>query len=102
MEIYRGRLIAYSLGNFSTWETFSLDGALGVSVVVGVELAPNGVLTAAKLMPVQILKPGRPEPDAKNEAITIIRDLSQQDFGNAIFDAEGVYQRAPAVSYQAR
>ena len=34
MEIYKGRLIAYSLGNFSTWETFSLRGPLGITICV--------------------------------------------------------------------
>ena len=32
MEIYRGRFIAYSLGNFAAWHGFNLRGPLGPSV----------------------------------------------------------------------
>ena len=40
MEIYRGRLIAYSLGNFSGFHNFSLEGALGETVVLHVDPRP--------------------------------------------------------------
>jgi hypothetical protein len=92
-EIYKGRFIIYSLGNFSTWRTFSLQGALGISTVLHVELAPNGVLLSAKLNPVVIEEPGVPAPDRKGRAIKIVRDLSRQDFGNPVFDKEGKYTR---------
>jgi len=92
-EIYKGRFIAYSLGNFSTWRTFSLSGALGISTVLKVKLAPNGVLLEAQLNPVIIEEPGVPAPDAKGRAIKIVRDLSRQDFGNALLDKNGRYVR---------
>lgn len=93
MELYRGRLVAYSLGNFSTWETFNLSGPLGISVVLDVTLASNGVLDSAKLHPVRIIKPGRPTPDPTHEAIRLVRELSLSDFGQALFDESGVWQR---------
>lgn len=93
MEIYQGRLIAYSLGNFSTWETFSLRGPLGVTGILDVELAPNGVLLKAKLHPGVIKKPGRPQPDPSGQAIKAVRKLSKEDFGDALFDKDGVWVR---------
>ena len=98
MEIYKGRLIAFSLGNFSTWETFSLSGALGVSAVLEVSLAANGVVLGAKIHPVVLEEPGPPRPDAQGQAIKIIRDLSRQDFGQPVFDKHGIYQRSDAHS----
>lgn len=98
MEIYRGRLIAYSLGNFSTWNTFSLQGPLGLTVILKATLAPNGVVTSAEIVPVQIVNPGRPKPDPKGRAIAIVRDLSRQDFGDPLFDKNGKWKRTEQVS----
>lgn len=93
MEIYRGRLIAYSLGNFSSWETFNITGPLGISVVLYAEVAPNGVLTRAEVLPVVLEKPGRPVPDPKRQAIPILRQLSKEDFGDPLLDEDGKVTR---------
>ena len=42
MELYHGRLIAYSLGNFAGYHNFTLEGVLGESVVLHVTLAADG------------------------------------------------------------
>ena len=42
MEFYRGRLIAYSLGNFVTYRGFNLSGPLGVTGVLQLEFAGRG------------------------------------------------------------
>jgi len=93
MEIYEGRLIAYSLGNFSSWNTFSLKGPLAVSTILEVQLAPNGVALSAKLNPVFIQDPGRPQSDPRGRAIKIIRQLSREDLGSPLFDKHGVWKR---------
>ena len=41
IEFYRGRLIAYSLGNFLTYRGFNLAGPLGVTGVLQLEFAPD-------------------------------------------------------------
>jgi poly-gamma-glutamate capsule biosynthesis protein CapA/YwtB (metallophosphatase superfamily) len=94
MEIYRGRLIAYSLGNFSSWDTFDLSGGGGISCVLKLALAPNGVVIEADVAPVLLEPPGRPVPDPKRRAIERIRTLSHEDFGIELFDANGRYRRA--------
>ncbi len=93
MEIYRGRLIAYSLGNFSTWETFSLAFPLNISTILGVTMASNGVVTAIDAVPVVIEKPGRPRIDPEKRAIGILRQLSSEDMGAAVIDEDGKYRR---------
>jgi len=99
MEIYKGRLIAYSLGNFSSWETFSLGGPMGVTCVLQTTLARNGVVIEARVVPVIIEKPGRPVPDPEGRAISSIRELSRADFGEALFDEKGLWRRPePAAS----
>ena len=94
MEIYRGRFIAYSLGNFSAWHGFNLRGPLGLSVILNVTLAINGVVTAAEINPVFLEDPGVPTPDLRRRAMDIVRRLSQEDLGTSTFDAEGRFTRA--------
>jgi len=98
MEIYKGRFIAYSLGNSSSWNTFSLKGVLAVSTILELKLAANGVVTAATLIPVHIQDPGRPQLDPKGQAIKIVRDLSRQDIGSPLFDKAGHFKRPPDVA----
>ncbi|MFN7135095.1 MAG: CapA family protein, partial [Myxococcales bacterium] len=95
MEVYKGRLIAYSLGNFSAWENFALRGPGGITGVLEVELAPNGVLRWAQLHPGIIEDPGRPKPDPEKQAITRVRRLSKEDFGTELLDEDGRYVYAP-------
>jgi len=99
MEIYRGRFIAYSLGNFCTWKGFNLTGPLGVSGALRLELAANGVVLRAELVPLVLPQPGAPEPDPTGQAVAAVRALSQADFGGSVLDERGVYElrpRAPA------
>ncbi len=42
MEVYKKRLIAYSLGNFMGYEVFSLGGPLSTSAVLQVSVNPDG------------------------------------------------------------
>ena len=96
-ELYKGRLIAYSLGNFCTYKTFGLTGPLGVTTVLKVTLAPNGVLTAAELIPGIIEQPGIPRPDSSGQAVKIVRELSREDFGLELFDPDGRWTREKPV-----
>ena len=99
MELYRGRLIAYSLGNFSSWEVFGLGYPNNITAVLNVTLAPNGVATAVRVTPVVMEKPGRPQPDPERRAVEILRTLSQEDFGHPLLDTDGRWARpAPAAA----
>jgi poly-gamma-glutamate capsule biosynthesis protein CapA/YwtB (metallophosphatase superfamily) len=79
-EVYRKRLIAYSLGNFCSWNTFGLNGPLGESTILQIELAANGVLLQVGALPVKLVRPGIPEPDAGEAGLKHLRDLSRLDF----------------------
>ena len=76
----RGKLIAYSLGNFLAYERFNLDGPNGVSVVLTVHLdAATGDFQDGELVPVKLGTQGIPVPDSGRKAITLIRNLTKQD-----------------------
>jgi hypothetical protein len=81
IEFYRGRPIAYSLGNFVTYRGFNLDGPLGVTGVLQLEFAPDRRLRAARLVPM-IQRPREgPAPDPARTALDLVRRLSAADFG---------------------
>jgi len=96
MEVYKGRFIAYSLGNFSSWQLFSLKGPGGISGILELELAKNGVATKATLHPTILQEPGVPVKDPARKVLPRVRELSKEDLGSELFDADGVWVR-PAV-----
>jgi Bacterial capsule synthesis protein PGA_cap len=81
MEIYRDRLIAYSLGNFSGYENFSLEGALGQSVILHAALAGDGSFQAGRLDSVLLVDAGQPVPDPEDTGAELVSALSSEDFG---------------------
>ena len=80
MEFYKGRLIAYSLGNFAGYKVFGLGGNLSTSGVLRVTLKADGSYVTGSLAPTQIVSPGLPAPGGS--AISLVRDLSRADFGS--------------------
>jgi hypothetical protein len=81
MEFYRGRLIAYSLGNFVTYRGFNLAGPLGITGVLQLEFSGERTLRAARLVPMKQLPREGPAPDPEGAALHLVRRLSAQDFG---------------------
>jgi hypothetical protein len=81
LEWYRGRLIAYSLGNFLGNGTLSIGGILGVSGILHVTLAADGDWLHGDLTPVRLVSPGVPEIDPVESAHGVVRTLSREDFG---------------------
>lgn len=79
MEVYKKRLIAYSLGNFMGYEVFSLGGPLSTSAVLQVSLNPDGTLRSGRIRPARLVGAGVPAPGG--DAVGVLRRLSRQDFG---------------------
>jgi len=81
MEVYRGRLIAYSLGNFSGYHNFTLEGALGETVVLHATLAADGRFRGGRLDSVALVEAGQPVPDPDGSGADLVAQLSREDFG---------------------
>lgn len=95
MEVYRGRLIAYSMGNFVGYRQFGTRGGHGgTSAILEVELAENGVLRSARIHPMMLDREGKPNPDPEGAAILSIQELSDADFpaSDVQIAADGVIQ----------
>jgi poly-gamma-glutamate capsule biosynthesis protein CapA/YwtB (metallophosphatase superfamily) len=80
MEIYQDRLIAYSLGNFCTYEGMSLGKEKGYAPLLWVELGKNGEFIRGKIYSFIQVLPGGPKMDEQERAYTLIKKLSQEDF----------------------
>jgi hypothetical protein len=81
MELYQDRLIAYSLGNFLTYGNINVKGVSGVTCVLEASIdEASGKFLGGKIIPVVQLAPGIPVYDAEKQAITLIRDLTREDF----------------------
>jgi poly-gamma-glutamate capsule biosynthesis protein CapA/YwtB (metallophosphatase superfamily) len=96
---YRGHLIAYSLGNFSGYNTLGLDSVTSVSAILHVTLGAEGQFVSGSITPVRLVSPGIPKPDPSGAAISTVNELSQSDFsgnGAVHIAAAGTIQPPPA------
>jgi poly-gamma-glutamate capsule biosynthesis protein CapA/YwtB (metallophosphatase superfamily) len=83
IEIYKERLICYSLGNFCTYGRFNLQGPNGIAPVVKVSVERNGKFIQGEIIPVKQTGRGITEPDPDKQAIRVIQDLTRTDFPEA-------------------
>lgn len=88
IELYRERLIAYSLGNFSTYARFNLTGPNGLALVLEATLAADGRFLGGRVHPLRQLAPGGPEPDPEAAVLPLLRDLCREDFPETGVDIE--------------
>lgn len=80
MEGYQGRLIVYSMGNFSTYGRFNLNGPQGVGAIVEVTLARDGAFSAGRIFGTTQEGEGTPVTDPANEGADLVRVLTDADF----------------------
>jgi poly-gamma-glutamate capsule biosynthesis protein CapA/YwtB (metallophosphatase superfamily) len=81
IELYKHRLLAYSLGNFCGFHNFTTEGSLGESVVLHLTLSPSGAFRSGRLASLRLIEAGQPVPDPSGEAAATIASLSAEDFG---------------------
>jgi hypothetical protein len=83
IEFYRGKPIAYSLGNFLTYRGFNLSGPLGLTGVLQLEAGPDLQWRRVRFVPMVQLPRSGPAPDPGRAALDLIRALSREDFGDS-------------------
>ena len=80
MEVYRNRLIAYSLGNFAFY-SFPFRGPTALSLILEVNLAPDGAFMGGMVHPLKQEGQNGPRLDKDRTVIGVLRQLSTIDFG---------------------
>lgn len=81
MEIYKDRLIAYSLGNFATYGWFQLAGETAMTMVLDAKLDAEGKFLSGKIHSAKLEGRGIPMLDKTGASIRLVRSLSTTDFG---------------------
>jgi Bacterial capsule synthesis protein PGA_cap len=80
LEWYRGRLIAYSLGNFTGYHTLGLAGPTSLSGILHVTLGSDGSFMSGTLIPLRLVGTGTPTLDRDRNAIVALNALARADF----------------------
>lgn len=81
MELYKEKLIAYSLGNFATYHQFNLKSPNNIAPLLQVKITNKGILAENKVFSFIQEGEGIPRPDSAMGAFNLIKSLSEQDFG---------------------
>jgi poly-gamma-glutamate capsule biosynthesis protein CapA/YwtB (metallophosphatase superfamily) len=77
-EIYKGHLIAYSLGNFATASGINVKGLTGLAPLLLATMAPDGTASSYEFVSFRQQMNKGPKLDPKNEASDTIRRLSEE------------------------
>lgn len=95
LELYRGRLVAYSLGNFCTWYGISVAGPKGLAPLLEARLDGEGRFVGGRIVSARQIRPGGPVPDPAHAAARRMARLTQDDFpGTALaIAADGEIRR---------
>jgi poly-gamma-glutamate capsule biosynthesis protein CapA/YwtB (metallophosphatase superfamily) len=83
IEIYRDRVIAYSLGNFATYYGISVANAKGYAPILQLELDGTGAFVNGRIDSYIQQRPGGPVPDSQQRAWRMIKELTLLDFPDA-------------------
>ncbi len=81
MELYKGRLIVYSLGNFCTYGWFKLEAETALTEIAEIKIGFDGKFIGGTIHAGRQEGWGGPTLDPTGEAIRVVRSLSEADFG---------------------
>ncbi len=93
-EIYRNKLIAYSLGNFMAYAGINTRGAQGTSLILHAALdLRTGDFAWGRVVPLKLRNRGIPFEDGEQKALRLVRSLSLDDFGpkGPRFEGSGLF-----------
>lgn len=79
LELYRSKLIAYSLGNFCTYAKFSLRGPSGYAPMLLARVNEKGDFVSGRVISFKQEGEGGPVPDPTYAAANLISKLSKED-----------------------
>jgi hypothetical protein len=80
MELYRDRLIAYSLGNFATYYGISVNGVRGLAAILMVRVDEDGRFLSGRIESTIQLRPAGPSLDPQRQAVEEVRWRTAQSF----------------------
>jgi hypothetical protein len=80
LELYKNRLIAYSLGNLAGYRNFNTSGTAGLSALLTVAIDPRGRFYIGRIDSLRLDGAAIPRKDPRRAAAKLMRTLSRNDF----------------------
>lgn len=84
MELYRDRLIAYSLGNFATYYGIRVDGIRGLAPILLVTLDDDGRFVTGRVESTTQIRPAGPSLDPARGVVTLLKSLTDTAFPDGL------------------
>lgn len=85
IELYKDKLICYSLGNFLTYGNVNISGVKGYGAIMDINIDPEtGNFIDGKIIPTKQISRGVPVYDPAKSAILEIIELTTADFPNSL------------------
>lgn len=93
IELYKNRIIAYSLGNFCTYGKFGLAGATGIAPILKVYVNKKGEFVKGEITAIKQVRRGFPVIDEEGKVIYTLQELTRKDFpdGKLIISINGKF-----------
>ena len=79
IDLYKGRFIAYSLGNFATYGRFNISGPCGISPIIKIFVNRQGEFQKGQIYPIKLVGRGIPIVDKDKTVIKKIINLIESD-----------------------
>ncbi len=79
IEIYKNRIIAYSLGNFASFGGFNLEYPRNISFILKVKVNKKGEFIEGEIIPLILKSPGIPEYDERKRGVELLKKLIKED-----------------------
>jgi poly-gamma-glutamate capsule biosynthesis protein CapA/YwtB (metallophosphatase superfamily) len=100
LELYRERLIAYSLGNFATYYGISVADAGGLAPILLATVDERGRFIDGRIESTIQIRPGGPQLDPESRVLQLMRSLSESAFphGGLHLGADGKLSCVPACT----
>lgn len=80
LDIYKNRLICYSLGNFCTYGRFNLRGPNGIAPVIKAHVDSKGKFLFGEVIPIYQPGAGGPQVDPRKRVIYKLQELNRINF----------------------
>jgi hypothetical protein len=79
IDLYKGKFIAYSMGNFATYGRFNLSGVSGIAPIIKLYVNKKGEFMSGMIYSTKQIGEGGPIMDDQNSVLDEIRNLSNSD-----------------------
>ncbi len=90
LELYKDKIIAYSLGNFCTTLGINVAGINGLAAILTVNVDQNGDFKSGRIVSARQIRPNGPIIDTTHRAAKLIKELTEHDFPLTLLEIDAI------------